>query len=51
MCSFDRGNIEGTNSFDRGNIEGTNPSKICVSCLHMYVLFYVCVGIGLWTDL
>ena len=25
-------------SFNRGNIEGTNSSKICVWCLYMYVL-------------
>ena len=30
-------------SFNTGNIEGTNSSKMCV---YMYVLFYVCVGTG-----
>ena len=38
-------------SFNRGNTEGTNSSKICVWCLCLYVLFYVCVGIVFWTDL
>ena len=33
-------------SFIRGNIEGTNSSKIYVSCLCMYDLFSVCVGTG-----
>ena len=32
-------------SFNRGNTEGTNSSKISFGCLHMYVLFYVCVRI------
>ena len=33
-------------SFNRGNIEGTNSSKKCVRCLCIiYVSFYVCVGI------
>ena len=30
-------------SFNTGNIEGTNSSKMCV---YMCVLFYVCVGTG-----
>ena len=30
-------------SFNRGNIEGTNSSEICVWCLCM---FYVCKVIG-----
>ena len=33
-------------SFNRGNIKGTNSSKICVWCLCMSVLFCVRVGIG-----
>ena len=33
-------------SFNRGNVEGTNSSKMCVWCLCMYVLFYVCKVIG-----
>ena len=33
-------------SFDRGNIKGTNCWKICVWCLCMYGLFDVCVGTG-----
>ena len=28
-------------SFNRGNVEGTNSEDLC-----LYVLFYVCVGIG-----
>ena len=27
-------------------LEGIHSSKVCVECLCMYVLFYVCVGIG-----
>ena len=39
-------------SFDRGNIEGTSSLKICVWCLCIHVLFYVCLGIGFvhWLD-
>ena len=32
-------------SFNRGNTEGTNSSKIWAWCLCMYVLRHVCVGI------
>ena len=32
--------------FNGGDVEGTSPLKVCVSCLCMYVLFYICVGIG-----
>ena len=31
--------------FNRGDIEGTNSSKMCV-CLHMFVLFSICIGTG-----
>ena len=31
-------------SFNRGNIERTNSLKVCVGCLCMYALFCVCVG-------
>ena len=33
-------------SFNRGNTEVTNSLKMCVGCLCMYVLFYICVGVG-----
>ena len=33
-------------SFNTGNTEGTNSSEICVWCLCMYILFYVCAGIS-----
>ena len=33
-------------SFNGGNVERTNSSKMCFSCLCMFVLFYVCVAIG-----
>ena len=35
-----------TCSFNWGNIERTNSMKICVWCLCMYAVFYVCAGIG-----
>ena len=31
-------------SFNRGNIERTNSSKICIWCLCMFVLFYIRIG-------
>ena len=33
--------------FDMGNIEGTSSMQICVWCLCMYVLLYICVGTNL----
>ena len=35
-----------TNKHTKNNIEGTKSSKICVRCLCIHVLFYVCVGIN-----
>ena len=35
-----------TCSFNRGNIEGTNSSKICVCMCLQYVSFHVCIGTG-----
>ena len=32
--------------FSNGHIKETNSLKSRVSCLCMYVLFYVCAGIG-----